>query len=31
MEFKIAERYNPVTLTKWSQSFSAKHFFKKIR
>ena len=31
MEFKIVERYDPVTLTKGSQSCRAKQFFKKIR
>ena len=31
MEFKIVERYDPVTLTKGSQFCKAKQFFKKIR
>ena len=31
MEFKIFERYYPVTPTKGSQLCKAKQFFKKIR
>ena len=31
MEFKIAERYYPVTLTKRSQFWKMKQFLKKIR
>ena len=31
MEFKIAERYHPVTQTKRSQLCKAKQSFKKIR
>ena len=31
MQFKIVERYYPVTQTNWSQLCKAKHFFKKIR
>ena len=31
MEFKIIERYDPVTLTKGSQLCKAKPFFKEIQ
>ena len=31
MDFKIAEQYYSVTLTKWSKFCKAKQFFKKIQ
>ena len=31
MEFKVVQRYYPVTLTKRSQFFNVKQFFKKTR
>ena len=31
MEFKIVERYDPVTLTEGSQLYKAIQFLKKIR
>ena len=30
MEFKIVERYYPVTPIKWSQLFKAKQFLKRL-